>query len=321
MPDFFLCRISWPTMRIAFLMHANRKLLIMKTIPISSPIAGCMRWGVWGAAFNTYQYRQMIEACLQYGIVSFDHADIYGDYTTEADFGNALKEDRALRQQLKLITKCGIQMVTPNRPQHTIKSYNTSKEHIIGSVERSLRNFGTDYLDVLLIHRPDPLMDPREVASAVAQLKKEGKILAFGVSNFLPHQTDLLAAHTDVEYNQVEISVIQLNAFSDGTLENCMKHNITPMAWAPLGGGLFTDESHPNFRAITAAAVTLAEKYNTGLNEILLAWLHTHPSGIIPVIGTTRIERLLQAKKAAEITLEREDWFSLLRASKNEEVA
>lgn len=321
MPDFFYAALQRHQRAHCFFMDANRKLPGIKTIPITSPIAGCMRWGVWGAAFSTYQYRQMIEACLQYGIVSFDHADIYGDYTTEADFGNALKEDRALRQQLKLITKCGIQMVTPNRPQHTIKSYNTSRQHIISSVERSLQNFGTDYLDVLLIHRPDPLLDPHEVASAVTELKKDGKILAFGVSNFLPHQTDLLAAHTEVEYNQVEMSVIQLNALHDGTLENCMKHNITPMAWAPLGGGLFTDESHPNFRAITAAAVTLAEKYNTGLNEILLAWLHTHPSGIIPVIGTTRIERLLQAKKAAEIILEREDWFSLLRASRNEEVA
>lgn len=293
----------------------------MKTTTITSPVAGVMRWGVWGANFSTAQYRNMIETCLQYGIFAFDHADIYGDYTTEEDFGAALKENPALRQHLKLITKCGIQMVTPNRPEHSIKTYNTSKEHIIRSAERSLRNFGTDYLDVLLIHRPDPLLDPAEVAEAIEQLKEQGKILSFGVSNFLPHQTDLLAKYTLVEYNQLEISLLQLQALTDGSLENCMKNKIIPMAWAPLGGGLFTDDSHPRFRAISATANQLAEKYNTGLNEILLAWLHTHPSGIQSVIGTTKIERLLQAKAAAAIRLEKEDWFALLLAAKGEDVA
>lgn len=280
-----------------------------------------MRWGVWGANFNIAQYREMIETCLQYGIFAFDHADIYGDYTTEEEFGAVLKENPSLRQHLKLITKCGIQMVSPNRPEHTIKSYNTSRDHIIRSAEQSLRNFGTDYLDVLLIHRPDPLLDPAEVAEAVEQLKQQGKILSFGVSNFLPHQTELLAKHTLIEYNQLEISLLQLQALSDGSLENCMKNKIIPMAWAPLGGGLFTDDSHPRFRAISATANQLAEKYNTGLNEILLAWLHTHPSGIQSVIGTTKIERLLQAKAAAAIRLEKEDWFALLLAAKGEEVA
>ena len=293
----------------------------MKNTRISSPVAGCMRWGIWGANFSTSEYRTMIEACLQNGIQSFDHADIYGDYTTEAGFGEALKENPSLRYELKLITKCGIQMLTPNRPEHSIKSYNTSKNHILRSVETSLKNFGTDYIDVLLIHRPDPLLDPAEVAQAIEQLKQDGKVLEFGVSNFLPHQADMLANYTNIAYNQVEISIINLNAFSDGTLENCIKNNITPMAWAPLGGGIFSDDSHPRFRAINAAATKLAEKYNTGLNEILLAWLHTHPSEIISVIGTTKIERLLQAKIATSIRLEREDWFAMLAASTGEEVA
>jgi predicted oxidoreductase len=165
------------------------------------------------------------------------------------------------------------------------------------------------------------LLDPAEVAEAIEQLKQQGKVLSFGVSNFLPHQTDLLSSYTLIEYNQVEISIIKPNAFADGTLENCMKHRITPMAWAPLGGGLFTDESHPRFRSITAVAIELAEKYNTGLNEILLAWLHTHPSQIVSVIGTTKIERLLQAKVAASIRLQREDWFALLAAATGEDVA
>ncbi|MCK9404322.1 MAG: aldo/keto reductase [Chitinophagaceae bacterium] len=293
----------------------------MKSSIINSPIAGCMRWGTWGANFTTAQYQQMIESCIEYGIHSFDHADIYGDYTTEAEFGEALKEAPSLRQHIKLITKCGIQMLTPNRPEHTIKSYNTSKEHIIRSAERSLENLGTDYLDVLLIHRPDTLLNPGEVAEAVEELKQQGKIVSFGVSNFLPHQTNLLNTYTEIDYNQVEISIIHLNAFEDGTLENCMQHKIIPMAWAPMGGGLFTDDDHPHFRAITATANELAKKYHTGLNEILLAWLHTHPSGIQTVIGTTRIERLVLAKAAAAIRLERADWYRLLQASKGEEVA
>jgi len=153
-----------------------------------------MRWGVWGTNFSTVQYRHMIESCLQYDITCFDHADIYGDYTTKADFGEVLKENPSLQQYLKLITKCGIQLVTKSRPEHTIKSYDTFAEHIIQSAERSLQNFNTDYLDVLLIHRPDLLLNPSEVTKAIDQLKQQGKILSFGGSNFLPHQTDLLSA-------------------------------------------------------------------------------------------------------------------------------
>jgi predicted oxidoreductase len=293
----------------------------MKSDPICSPIAGCMRWGKWGAEFSTADYRQMIEHCLANGINCFDHADIYGDYTTEAEFGKALKEDLSLRSQLRIITKCGIQMLAAARPDHSIKSYNTSAQHIIASAERSLKNFGTEYLDVLLIHRADPLLNPIEVAEAVTYLKQQGKILSFGVSNFLPHQVNVLAAHTEIAYNQVEMSIIKREAFYNGTLENCMQHGIVPQAWAPLGGGAFTDDSHPRFRSITATASELAIKYETGLNEILLAWLHTHPAGITSVIGTTKIERLLQAKIAASIRLEREDWFKLLLAATGEDVA
>ena len=287
---------------------------------ISSPIAGCMRWGKWGAGFDTYAYRQMIDACLANGIIWFDHADIYGDYTTEAEFGHALRESPAIRNQLKIITKCGIQMVCANRPEHLIKSYNTSAQHIIRSVDQSLLNFGTDYLDVLLIHRPDPLLNPVEVAEAVDLLKQQGKILSFGVSNFLPHQTNLLAAHTLIEYNQIEISILQLKALYDGTIDHCLQHHIVPMAWAPLGGGLFTDDNHPRFRSIVAVTEALSEKYGVGQSEVLLAWLHSHPAGIQSVIGTTKLERLIKAKRASGIRLERTDWFRLLEATLGEEV-
>lgn len=290
-------------------------------IHFKSPVAGCMRWGKWGANFTSNEYKAIIESCIEQNITCFDHADIYGDYTTEADFGNALRQNSSLRHQIKIITKCGIQMIAENRPQHTIKSYNTSKDHIISSVEKSLKNFNTDYLDIFLLHRPDPLLNPSEVAEAISSLKKAGKILHFGVSNFMPHQVNALQKNIQVEFNQVEISLMHLFPFTNGILDNCLEHNITPLAWAPLGGGVFSDDTHPRYRSIIAAATLLAEKYKTGVNQLLIAWLLSHPSKIIPVVGTTKIERLVQAREATNILLSREDWFVLYTASMGEEVA
>lgn len=288
---------------------------------VISPIAGCMRWGKWGANFTTYDYEVIINQCVENGITAFDHADIYGDYTTEAEFGEAIKHKHSLRQQIKLITKCGIQLVCDERPQHQIKSYNTTKDHIIQSVEQSLKNFYTDYLDVLLIHRPSPLLNPIEVAEAVTQLKQQGKIQQFGVSNFLPQQVEALKSFVEISYNQIELSIIHLKPFVDGTLNNCLQNNIRPMAWSPLGGGLLSENEHPKFRAIYSTVCLLAEKYNTGVNQILISFLLKHPTQILPVVGTTKTERLLQVKEAANILLSDEDWFKLYVASSGEEVA
>jgi predicted oxidoreductase len=290
-------------------------------INLSVPIAGCMRWGKWGANFGLEEYRQLIDECLENGITSFDHADIYGDYSTEAEFGEALKHRSSIRGQIQLITKCGIQLKTDPRQQYLIKSYNTSRDHIIASVEYSLRSLNTDHIDVLLIHRPDPLMNPAEVADAIDHLKNQGKILQFGVSNFLPQQTDVLSRFIRVDYNQLEISILNHFPFTNGVLDHCLQHNITPMAWAPLGGGIMNDDSHPRYRSIIAAANVLAEKYNTGINQVFIAYLLKHPSGIIPVLGTTKIERLKQAREALSISLSREDWFKLYIASTGEDVA
>ncbi|WP_207495532.1 aldo/keto reductase [Aridibaculum aurantiacum] len=287
---------------------------------ISSPIAGCMRWGSWGSNFSTYDYQQMIESCLQAGIHSFDHADIYGHYTTEAEFGAVIKSSPAIRENIKIITKCGIKLVAPTRAGHIIKSYDTSYHHIIASVNQSLENFHTDYIDVLLIHRPDPLLNPSEVARAVHDLKKAGKILQFGVSNFLPHQVNMLQKFITLEYNQVEISIMQMAALHNGVLENCLEHGIIPMAWAPLGGGLITDDLDEKNIRIASAAKLVAEKYNTGINQVLIAWLHTHPARIIPVVGSTKIERLQQAKEAEDLQLTREEWFILWRAATGDDV-
>jgi predicted oxidoreductase len=280
-----------------------------------------MRWGKWGANFTLTEYREIIDQCLENGITSFDHADIYGDYSTEAEFGEVLKARPSIRGQVQLITKCGIQLKTNPRQEYLIKSYNTSKEHIIASVEYSLRSLSTDYIDVLLIHRPDPLMNPIEVADAVDHLKRQGKILQFGVSNFLPHHTELLRKYIQVDYNQLELSILNHLPFTNGVLDHCLLYQVTPMAWAPLGGGIMNDDSHPRYRSIIATATELAEKYNTGVNQVFIAYLLKHPSGIIPVLGTTKIERLQQAREAVNVLLSREDWFKLYVASTGEDVA
>jgi predicted oxidoreductase len=291
------------------------------TLTLSPVIAGCMRWGQWGAKYTTDEYGQLIHQCLEAGITSFDHADIYGHYTTEEDFGNALKKQPALRSQMQLITKCGIKMLSPNRKEHAIKSYDTSRHHILTSVEISLTNLHTDHIDLLLIHRPHPLMDPDEIAGAFTLLKDQGKVLHFGVSNFTPSQTSLLHSRFPVEYNQLEISLLCLDPFHNGQLDQCMQEKIIPMAWSPLGGGgLFADITDEKNKRIVTVAEKLATKYSTSVDNILLAFLHRHPSGIIPVLGTSKFERIRSAMQAAGIRLQAEEWFMLWEASTGNEV-
>ena len=290
-------------------------------LELSSVIAGCMKWGQWGVKYSTQEYLQLIEECIANKVTTFDHADIYGDYTVEEEFGNALNLKSSLRQQMQLITKCGIRRFTSNRPEHQIHSYDTSKQHIISSAERSLKNLNTDFIDLLLIHRPDPLMDPHEIAESFDQLKKEGKVLHFGVSNFTPSQMEMMAKVWKVEFNQLEVSVIQLDPFHDGTLDKCIEHNIRPMSWGPLGSGkLHGDEIDDRSKRILSVAEVLAEKYKATVDQILLAFVFKHPSKIIPVIGSTKIERLTSAYEAAKINIEREEWFMLWRASKGHEI-
>jgi len=304
MPTIFLTSI-----------YSNKKIFMKK-----NPIIGCMRWGSWGENFSTAQYAKIINQCIEIGLTQFDHADIYGHYTTEADFGLALKDNSSLRTKIEIITKTGIQLITPNRPHHNIKSYNTNVKHIKSSVEKSLSNFHTDYIDTLLIHRPDILLNPFEVAECINELKKEGKIKHFGVSNFSSSQIELLSNYVPIEYHQVEISVTHLEAFNNGTLDQCQLKNISAQAWSPWGNGLFTDKTEKNSR-ILSVAEELAAHYATGVNEILLSFLYTHPSNIVPVIGTTKFERIQKAKLAMSILLTAEDFYKLWCASSGSEVA
>jgi predicted oxidoreductase len=290
-------------------------------LQLSPVIAGCMKWGQWGVKYSTAQYLQLIDDCISNRITTFDHADIYGDYTVEEEFGAALKQKPHLREQMQLITKCGIRRFTPNRPQHKINSYDTSRQHIIASAERSLINLNTDFIDLLLIHRPDPLMDPHEIADAFFQLKQQGKVLHFGVSNFTPSQMEMMMRVWEVEFNQLEVSVLQPDPFHDGTLDKCVEYNIRPMSWGPLGSGrLHANEPDEKSKRIIAVAESLAKKYDATVDQVLLAFVLKHPAKIIPVIGSTKIERLKAAFHATQINIEREEWFMLWRASKGHEI-
>lgn len=280
--------------------------------------AGTMTWGQWGKKLSKQEMIDLMHHCLENNIHTFDHADIYGDYSTEADFGNAFAESGIKRSQIELVSKCGIQYIGKSRPDLKVKHYNYTKEYIIWSAENSLKHLKTDYLDLLLLHRPSPLLQPEVVAEAVSTLKKEGKIKSFGVSNFTPSQTDLLNKYVGVEANQIEFSLTQHTAMHDGTLDHMMLNNIQPMSWSPLGY-VFKEDTEQT-RRIHKQLGTLLDKYNATEDQLLLAWILKHPSNIIPVVGTTTKQRLKDAYAATKINLELEDWFLILVACQGHKV-
>jgi len=263
-----------------------------------------------------------IHACLDAGITTFDHADIYGGYRCEEAFGAALRERPDLRRRIEIITKCGIMLVHPARPEHRIKHYDYSRRHIVASVERSLARLATDHIDVLLLHRPSPLLDPDEVAEAAQQLRREGKLLHLGASNFSPAQLDALQSRLPFPLvtNQVEIHPLRLDAFLDGTLDQCLTRRIAPMAWSPTAGGrIFSGQGEAEAR-VRGALAALAERHGAGLDQIACAWLLRHPARIIPVVGTNRIERIQAAAQALGIELDLQEWFEVWSASTGAEV-
>ena len=275
---------------------------------MSDIVVGTMRWGIWDANFKTSDYQRMIEKSLELGFTTFDHADIYGDHTTEAEFGEVLKSHPELREQMEIVTKCGILRVCDNKPHNYIKAYDSSKEHILQSAEDSLRQLGTDYIDVLLLHRPDFLMNPDEIGEAFELLYRSGKVRSFGVSNFTKSQIEMLSESVPVGTHQLEISVKALQAFSDGTLDQCTKDGIVPMAWSPLGGGDLP-------AALVEELKKWADEFGTTPQVIALAWLMQHPAGILPVIGTTKEDHLVKSKEALSIKLDRQQWYSIYQAS------
>lgn len=287
------------------------------SVTLSPIIAGAMNWGEWQAKFSPVQMAAIINDCIRYGITTFDHADIYGGYTTEADFGKGFAQSGVNREDIQLISKCGIQHTLGNR-ENKVKHYNYSKEYIIWSAENSLKFLQTDYLDVLLLHRPSPLMQPDEIAEAVEKLKSEGKIKAFGVSNFTNSQTDLISSRTDVFCNQVEFSATHIDPMLDGSFDYMQVHNIKPLAWSPVGS-VFKENNEQTAR-LRKLLVEFEEKYNATADVILLAWILQHPAGIIPVSGSCNTTRLKNQAKATEIKLELMDWFAIWTESAGHKV-
>lgn len=287
----------------------------MKT-QLSPIVAGTMNWGIWDKKLSTSEMIHLINICIENKISTFDHADIYGSYTTEAEFGKAFAESKMAREKIQLISKCGIQL-EGNR-KNTIKHYDYSKEYIIWSAENSLKNLQTDYLDVFLLHRPSPLMVADEIAEAVEKLKKDGKIIDFGLSNFTSSQTELIRQKTEINYNQIQFSATHHEAMLDGSFDYMQVHGIRPMSWNPLGT-VFREDTEQT-RRLKKVLAELVEKYGVGSDTILLAWILQHPAKVIPVAGTVNIARIQQLMKAVELKIDKQDWFAIWTESMGNEV-
>lgn len=280
----------------------------MQKAKLSPIIAGTMNWGLWDKKLTTNEMQHMIHICLENNISTFDHADIYGSYTTEAEFGKAFSASKIAREKLQFISKCGIQHISENR-KNKVKHYDYSKEYIIWSVENSLKNLKTDFLDVLLLHRPSPLMQADEIAEAVSKLKSEGKIIDFGLSNFTPFQSELIRQKTEISYNQVQFSATHYEPMLDGSFDYMQIHGIRPMSWNPLGT-VFREDNEQT-RRLKKLLVKLVEKYHLGSDTILLAWILQHPARVIPIAGTVNVARIQLLIKATELKLDTEDWFAI----------
>ncbi|MDA8686006.1 aldo/keto reductase [Robiginitalea sp.] len=283
----------------------------------SKIIAGCMTWGNGGGGLSLNEMIRGIHQCLDFGISTFDHADIYGGYTTEAHFGRAYLESGVAREKVQFISKCGIQYPSESRP-FRVKHYQYDKSYIVKSVEQSLRNLNTEYLDVLLLHRPSPLMDPETVAEAIFTLRESGKVLSFGVSNFSPSQVALISSAIEIEAHQFECSLSSREALFNGVLDDCIRHKRFAMAWSPLGN-FFKNVGDSN-TPISQTLHRIGERYDASKSQILLAWLMHHPAQIHPVIGTTKADRQKEALAALNINLELEDWFELLESAQGHQV-
>ena len=279
-------------------------------------------WRLADAADATPQtVLRNIEICLDQGITTFDHADIYGGYRCEALFGYALKLKPALKRQLQLVSKCDIMLMNAQFPARRIKHYDTSAGHIRASVEQSLSRLGVERLDVLLLHRPDPFMDATQTGACLDALVKEGKIGAAGVSNFKPWDLALLqsAMQTPLVTNQVEISLLARDSFLDGTLAQCQQLKITPMAWSPLAGGALFDESAPALR-LRPALARIAADHGVEPDAVAIAWLLAHPANIMPIVGSNQPQRLARLADAFKVTIDRETWFELWTLACGQEV-
>ncbi|WP_338778140.1 aldo/keto reductase family oxidoreductase [Metabacillus sp. FJAT-52054] len=297
------------------------RIQIAEDLSFTRIIHGLWRMADWN--MSKEERLNLIEQCLDLGITTFDHADIYGSYTCDVLFGEGLALKPSLRDKMEIVTKAGIALVSENRPENRLKHYNTSKDYIVASAEQSLKNLQTDYIDVLLIHRPDPFMDPAEVAEAFKKLKKEGKVRQFGVSNFKHSQFHMLQSYLDFPLvtNQIELSAYQLENFEDGTMDLCQEMKIPPMAWSPLAGGEIFKGEDEKAKRLHPVLEQVGEQIGArGIDEVLYAWLLAHPAKIMPIVGSGKVNRIQSAVNALDLKLDRQQWFDILHASMGHEV-
>ena len=286
-------------------------------LTLSPIVAGLWRLTSWN--LDVPARVRWIEQALELGISSFDHADIYGDYQEEATFGAALRAAPALRQRMQLVTKCGIRLRSEQRP-YALNHYDTTPAYVRAQVERSLLSLHTDHLDLVLIHRPDYLMDAAELADTFATLTREGKVRHWGVSNHSASQFALLHRHAPLFTNQLELSPLQLDALDDGTLDQAQQLGLRPMIWSPLGGGrLFTGDDTQAVR-VRACMEPIAARLGISLATLAFAWVLRHPSRPHPVTGSGRIEGLREAVTALDVRLSNQDWYAIWTAGKGHAV-
>lgn len=288
-------------------------------LSLSPVVAGAWRLAEWQMSVD--ERLAWIEGCIARGMRSFDHADIYGNYAVEALFGEALARQPGLRQRLQLVSKCGIKLVSPARPAHAVKSYDNSDAHVTASVEASLRALQTDHLDLVLIHRPDALMDADQLASTFERLRGEGKVLHFGVSNFTPDQFELLNDRIPLVTNQIECSPLHLDPLHDGTLDQAQRLRCRPMIWSPLAGGRLFSADSPEALRVRGVMTEVARTLGISVTTLALAWLMRHPSRPLPVIGSRRLSVAEEAMAATAVRLSAEDWYRIWQAGAGHEVA
>ena len=280
-------------------------------------------YGMWrlGDDENTSpeHVRAKIDASLDQGITSFDQADIYGGYEAEEILGNALSGS-ALRNKMEIVTKCDIIAPVGRYADARVKYYDTSRAHIMASVDHSLRLMGIDYIDLLLIHRPDPLMDHHETGSALDEVIASGKVRSVGVSNFRPYDWELLqsAMKNQLVTNQIELSVLAHDSFVNGDVAFHQRIGTPMMAWSPLAGGALFSGDHPD---VMSALSNVASQNNVDETAVAIAWLLAHPSCILPVLGTNSLERIKGMSAALDVKMDRQTWYEIYTASLGREVA
>jgi predicted oxidoreductase len=280
-------------------------------------------YGMWRLAddenISAAHVQAKIEACLAQGITTMDQADIYGGYEAEAIFGAALKQAPHLREQIEIVTKCDIIAPVGRHQKARVKYYDTSAQHINQSVEDSLRLMEIEQIDLLLIHRPDPFMEPHETGAALDTLINSGKVRAVGVSNFKPHDWTLLqsAMSHKLVTNQIEISVLANQVFINGDIAFLQEQAIAPMAWSPLAGGALFSAGHEK---LVSVLKEFGDAQGVDISAVAIAWLLAHPARIMPVLGTNNLARIAQISDATKVTIDRQSWFEIYEAANECEV-